>query len=175
LKQVGIQAHVEIVSEATWTKRVDNHEFDMVWANWEAVRLRDPEPMWSSKTANDIAGENWCAFGDPQVDQLIGAQRTEMDLGKRNEINKQIDQRLMTLSPYVLLWQSASQRVLYWNRFGTPKYVLSKYCDNGEAGGPEYDPLVYWWFDPVKSAALDDAMKRDVPLPPEPAEVHYGQ
>jgi microcin C transport system substrate-binding protein len=175
MKAVGINAHIEIVSEATWTKRIDHHEFDMVWANWQAVRLRDPEPMWSSKTADDIAGENYCAFKDPEVDQLIAAQRTEMDLGKRNEIDKQIDQRLMALSPYVLMWQAASERMLYWNRFGTPKYVLSKYSDNNIAGTPEYDPVVYWWFDPVKSAALDDAMKRDVPLPPLPAEVHYGQ
>ena len=171
LKAVGIDAHVEITSQATWEKRIDNHEFDMVWANWDATRLRDPEPMWSSKTANDIAGDNWAAFADSEVDKLIDAQKTEMDLDKRNDIDKQIDQRLMALSPYVLMWQSASSRMLYWNRFGTPKYVLSKYSENT----PENDPLIYWWYDPAKAAALDDAMKRDVALPALPAEVHYGQ
>jgi len=175
LKAVGIRPHIDLVSEATWTKRIDHHEFDLTWVNWEAIRLRDPEPMWSSATAQDIASQNWCGFADPAVDQLIAAQRTEMDLGKRNEIDKQIDQRLMALSPYVLMWQAASTRLLYWNRFGTPKYVLSKYSDNGNGAGAEYDPFVYWWYDPAKAAALDDAMKRDVALPPLPAEVHYGQ
>ena len=131
LKAVGIRAHVELTSQSTWTKRIDNHEFDMVWAAWEAVRLRDPEPMWSSKTADDIAGENYCGVKDDQIDKLIDAQRTEMDLGKRNDIDRQIDARLMALDPYVLMWQSPSNRILYWNRFGTPKYVLSKYSDNG--------------------------------------------
>jgi microcin C transport system substrate-binding protein len=171
LKSVGIKAHVELTSQATWEKRIDNHEFMMVWAAWDASRLRDPEPMWSSKTADDIAGENWPGVKDPEVDKLIDAQKTEMDLDKRNDIDRQIDQRLMESSPYVLMWQSGSARILYWNRFGTPKYVLSKYSDSGT----ENDPLVYWWYDPAKAAALDDAMKRDVALPGLPAEVHYGQ
>ena len=34
LKSVGINAQVELVSQATWTKRIDNHEFDIVWAAW---------------------------------------------------------------------------------------------------------------------------------------------
>jgi len=168
MKAVGIRAHVELVSQATWTKRIDNHEFDMVWAAWQDSRLRDPETMWSSKTADDIAGQNWPGFKDAEVDKLIDEQKTEMDLGKRNDICKQIDQHLMALSPYVLMWQSPSHRLLYWNRFGTPKNVLSKF-------GDESDALTYWWYDPAKAAALDDAMKRDVSLPALPAEIHYGQ
>jgi len=168
MKAVGIKAHIELVSLSTFTKRIDNHEFDMIWANWDASRLRDPEAMWSSKTADDIASENYCGFKDPEVDKLIDQQKTEMDLGKRNEILKQIDARLMALSPYVLMWQAPSHRLLYWNRFGTPKYVLSKF-------GDERDALGYWWFDPAKAAALDGAMKSGASLPPLPAEVHYGQ
>jgi len=171
MKAVGIRAHVELTSQATWTKRIDNHEFDMVWAAWSASRLRDPEPMWSSRTADDIAGDNWCGVKDPDVDQLIEAQKTEMDLDKRNEIDKQIDARLMAISPYVLMWQAPSARLLYWNRFGTPKYVLSRYSE----GGAENDSLVYWWYDPAKAAALDNAMKNDATLPAVPGEVHYGK
>jgi len=168
LKNVGINAHIEIVTLSTFTKRIDNHEFDMIWAAWEGSRLLDPEAMWSSKTADDIATENYCGFKDPDVDKLIEDQRTEMDLGKRNEICKEIDARLMALSPYILMWQAPSHRILYWNRFGTPKHVLSRY-------GDERDALAYWWYDAKKAAALVDAMKNNVALPAQPAEVHYGQ
>ena len=168
MKKVGINPHIEIVSPSTFEKRVDNHEFDMIWSAWGASRLQDPEAMWSSKTADDISTENYCGVKDPVVDQLIDQQKTEMDLGKRNDILRQIDARLMSLSPYVLMWQAGSHRLLYWNRFGTPKYVVSKYGDEGDA-------ITYWWYDPAKAAALDDAMKRNVALPALPAEVRYGQ
>jgi microcin C transport system substrate-binding protein len=174
MKKVGINAQVDLVSWATWTKRIDNHEFDMVWVNWDATRLLDPEAMWSSKTANDIATQNWCGFQDARVDQLIEQQKTEMDLDKRNDICRQIDARLMALNPYVLMWQANSTRLLYWNKFGTPKYVLSKYSTSS-GGAAESDALIYWWYDPAKAAALDAAMKSGGSLPPAPAEVHYGQ
>jgi len=168
LKAVGINVNVEIVSESTYTKRVDNHDFDMIWVPWGDARLRDPEAMWSSKTADDISTQNYCGLKDPEVDKLIDEQKTEMDLGKRNEILKQLDERLVALSPYVLMWQSSSTRLLYWNRFGTPPYVLSKF-------GDETDAYAYWWFDSAKASALDDAMKTGATLPALPAEVHYGQ
>jgi len=168
LKAVGIDANIDLVSQATFTKRVDNHEFDMIWANWEAVRLRDPEPMWSSKQADEIATQNYCGVKDGEIDRLIEQQKTEMDLAKRNEILKQIDARLMALSPYVLMWQSGSVRLLYWNKFGTPKCTLAKFEDERRA-------VDYWWFDPVKAKALDEAQKNNTALPKLPDEVHYQE
>jgi microcin C transport system substrate-binding protein len=168
LKSVGINVSAEIVSESTYTKRVDNHEFDMIWQAWGDSRLRDPEAEWSSKTADDIATENICGFKDAEVDKLIDEQKTEMDLGKRNEILKQIDARLMALCPYVLMWQTQSTKLLYWNRFGTPPYVLAKY-------GDESDAYVYWWYDQAKESALEDAMQKGVALPALPPKVQYPQ
>ncbi len=168
LKAVGINASVEIVSFSTYTKRVDNHEFDMIWASWGDARLRDPEAMWSSKTADEVATENYTGFKDAEVDKLIDQQKTEMDLGKRNEIYKKIDARLVALCPYVLMWQSPDTRLLYWNRFGTPPSVLSKF-------GDETDAYAYWWYDAAKASALEDAQKSGASLPALPAVVHYGQ
>jgi microcin C transport system substrate-binding protein len=139
-----------------------------VWAPWGGSRLRDPESMWSSKYADDVATDNWCGLKNPEVDQLIEEQKTEMDLAKRDEIDKQLDAKLMELSPYVLMWEPPCQRILYWNRFGMPKYDFSKY-------GDEQDAIAYWWYDTSKAAALDNAMKQGVALPAAPADVHYGQ
>lgn len=169
LKKVGIQARIDLVSQATMTKRMDDHEFDMIWASWAPARLRDPESLWHSKTADEVATQNLSGVKDSEIDALIEQQRLEMDLGKRNEIIRKIDHRLTQIMPYILLWQSDRTRVLWWNRFGTPKYVLDKY-------GPHADNVpVYWWFDSAKSAKLDEAQKNDVALPPEPKEMHYGK
>jgi microcin C transport system substrate-binding protein len=66
------------------------------------------------------------------------------------------------------MWQTQSTKLLYWNRFGTPRYVVSKY-------GDESDAYVYWWYDQAKAATLDDAKSRNAALPALPLEVHYGQ
>ena len=168
LKAVGIQARLDPVSTASFTKRVDEHDFDMVWSNWSASRQRDPETMWHSKTADEIATQNHPGFKDPAVDRLIEAQKTELDGNKRNEILRQIDTRLVAAMPYVLLWQSDRNRLLYWNRFGTPANILDKFDREDSA-------IVYWWFDARKSAALDAAQKAGQALPAETAEVHYKE
>ena len=54
---------------------------------------------------------------------------------------------------------STTVRLLYWNKFGTPPTVLSKYGDESAAYG-------YWWYDEDAAADLEDAMQNDLPLPP---------
>jgi len=168
LKAVGIDAAIDLVSQSTFTKRVDNHDFDMIWSNWEGSRLRDPESMWSSKQADEVATQNYCGVKDEEIDRLIEQQKTEMDASKRNEILKKIDARLIALSPYVLMWQSGSVRLLYWNKFGTPKNVLGKF-------GDERGAIEYWWADSEKEKALEEARKNNASLPKQPDEIRYQE
>jgi len=165
MKRVGIDARIEVVSLASYRKRLDEHEFDLAWQNWGASRLRDPEPMWHSATADDTATQNLAGVQDPEIDALIKEQKTILDLNKRNQILKKIDHRLTELMPYVLLWQSDKHRLLYWNRFGTPETVLDKFNREDSA-------LVYWWVDPGKQQALESAMRDGIPLPAEPEQIH---
>jgi len=166
LKKVGILSSIDTVSYASFVKRMDNQEFDLAWRNWGAVRQRDPEPMWHSKTADQTATQNLSGVENKEIDALIEQQKTEMDIDVRNEILKKIDALLYEIHPYVLLWQSDRNRLLYWNRYGTPEYILDKF--NREDITP-----IYWWYDPDKDASLKEAMSTNSALPSEPAEVHY--
>jgi microcin C transport system substrate-binding protein len=168
LKAVGIRANIEQLSWASWMKRMDEQEFDLSWVPWAAERLRDPEPMWHSSTASDVATQNRSGVKDPEVDRIIEAQRTEMNLAKRNDLLRQLDNRLTAIMPYVLLWQNDRTRLLYWNKFGTPKSVLNKF-------EREDSITTYWWTDPEKVAALEHARRTNSALPPAPAEVHYAE
>jgi microcin C transport system substrate-binding protein len=171
MKAVGIDAKIEMLSMASFGKRADNHDYDMFWMRFGAARLEDPEAIWSSKTADDIATQNFPAVKDPEIDRLIEQQKTEMDASKRKDILRKIDARLMEIVPYVLLWESPCTKLLWWNKFGTPKFVISKFSDNSG----EFDAPVYWWFDPAKAKALEEAMKTNTALPPQPAEVHFAE
>lgn len=166
LKAVGIDAKIDGTSLATVQRRLDQHDFDMFWSAWGASRLRDPESMWHSKTANEKGSQNYPGLQDKQIDGWIEQQRTLFDINSRNAILKKIDGRLNQIRPYVLLWQSDHTRLLYWNRFGTPKSVLGKYNRENAA-------LVYWWLDPKKAAALDEARKKNQALPAEPGTIRW--
>ncbi|MEO0454484.1 MAG: extracellular solute-binding protein [Verrucomicrobiota bacterium] len=166
LKKVGIDAKLDVVSLATYRKRLDRHEFDLAWQNWSATRLRDPEPMWHSKTANQVASQNLSGVESDEIDTLIEKQKTIHDIDQRNDILKEIDRLLVEIHPYVLLWQSDRHRLLYWNRYGTPEYVLDQFNREDYA-------TTYWWLDPEKSERLDKALSTNQPLEAEPEEVHF--
>jgi microcin C transport system substrate-binding protein len=168
LKKVGIKAEIEQASKSTVTKRLDNFEFDMYWRNTGASRLRDSESAWHSKTARDKASFNLAGVNDAVVDSLIEAQKTEVDMDKRNEILRALDNRLIEIIPTALLWQAVNHRLLYWNKFGTPTYVLDRF--NRE------DVIVaYWWLDKEKEAKLKAAMEKGTTLPLLPAEITYSE
>jgi microcin C transport system substrate-binding protein len=168
LKKVGIKGKIDQLSLSSVRKRLDKHEFDLFWVNWGASRLRDPESMWHSSTADQVATNNYSGVKDPDIDRFIEQQKTEMNLNKRNEILKNIDKRLNEIIPYVFLWQADHHRILYWNRFGTPKYIFDKF--NREDVIP-----IYWWYDPKKEKALNEAMKNDRPLPTETMRIVYTE
>ncbi len=166
LKTVGIKARIEQLSLSSVRKRLDKHEFDLYWINWGAARLRDPEAMWHSSTANQIATNNVSGVQDSVIDSLIESQKTEMSLDKRNEILRKIDKRLNEIIPYIFLWQADHHRILYWSRFGTLKSVFDKFSR-------EDSIITYWWIDPAKGKALKEAMKKNTALPMEPEGIHY--
>ncbi|MGF1677979.1 MAG: extracellular solute-binding protein [Candidatus Methylacidiphilales bacterium] len=164
LKKVGIDARIETVSLAAYRKRLDQHEFDLAWQNWSGNRLRDPEPMWHSKTVQETATQNISGVNSPRIDALIEKQKDLFDIDARNEILRQIDRELTAIQPYVLLWQSDRHRLLYWNRFGMPETVLDHYNREDAA-------MVYWWHDEKKDAELRQAMSQNQPLPEAAPEI----
>ncbi|MCP4755500.1 MAG: ABC transporter substrate-binding protein [Proteobacteria bacterium] len=168
LRKVGIDARIAKLDRATITKRMDNHDFDMYSRAWSASRLRDPESMWHSSTSDKIASQNNSGVADELIDSLIERQKTETSLTKRNDILRQIDQRLYEIVPYVLAWQNASHRVLYWNKFGTPVFLFDKF-------NREDAVIPYWWENSARATDLARAKKAGTSLPPYPKEVHYTE
>lgn len=168
LQKAGIRVSIEQMSQSTLRKRLDEADFDMYWIAWGSSRLNDPEASWSSETANHPGTNNITGLQDPVVDSLVGLQKTEFDLVKRQEILRALDTRLSQIVPYVLMWQCDFHRILYWNRFGTPKGVYAKF------GREDESIPVYWWLSKEKSKTLDKAIAAGTSLNKEPEEVHHA-
>ncbi len=167
LRDVGIRLEIERKDIAAWFRDMDAFNYDMTWAAWGSGLFKDPESSWHSREAERQSGNNITGFRDERVDTLIEAQKTEFDIAKRNKIVREIDRILTENCPYILLWNTDSTRLLYWNRFGVPPTILSRY-------GGENAALAYWWFDPDSDADLRDAMRQGLPLPQRPVTVNFS-
>lgn len=168
LKDVGIKMIIDKKDWAAWIRDMDEFNYQMTWASWSAVIFKDPEGMWASKEADRKGGNNHTGFKNPEVDKLIEKQKTIFDINKRNEICRKTDQIVYNEFPYVLLWNINYTRLLYWNKFGTPDWVLSKYDDESSA-------YAYWWMDEDSVADLNDALKTGQALPSKEPSVFFDE
>lgn len=166
LKDVGITMKVERKDWASWQKDMDEFNFQMTWAAWGSGVKKDPEYQWAGREADRPSGNNIAGIKLAKVDELVEKQKTIFDIQARHEICRQIDALVYQQYPYILLWNINYERLCYWNRFGTPRTVLSKY------GGAD-SAIAYWWADPDAEAELEAARKAGKALPKRPAEVVF--
>ena len=89
-----------------------------------------------------------------------------MSVAEREDAYRRIDRLVSDAVPYVLLWHTAERRLLYWNKFGMPASVLSRFSN-------EECILSYWWYDEDRAQELDAAMKNHTCLPAVPLEVDF--
>ncbi len=168
LRKAGVEMKIERKDWAAWTRDMDEYKFDMTWAAWSAGLHPDPEGMWSSAEADKPGGNNITGFKDQMVDELIETQKSIFSVRERNGICRRIDSILAERVPYILLWNVDAVRLLYWDKFGTPPTVLSKF-------GDERSLLVYWWYDTDNADDLKEAMSSEEPLPPRPDIVDFDE
>ncbi|MFC1856416.1 extracellular solute-binding protein [Thermodesulfobacteriota bacterium] len=168
LKDVGIELKIDKKDWAAWAKDMDEFNYQMTWAAWASGVFKDPEGMWSSREAQRRSGNNITGFKNGEVDELIEKQKAIFNVEQRNEIYRRIDEIVYGAYPYVLLWNINYTRLLYWNKFGIPQTVLSKY-------GDERSAYWYWWLDEDSVADLSDATVEKLPLPPKEPSVYFDE
>ncbi|MBT7061075.1 MAG: ABC transporter substrate-binding protein [Lentisphaerae bacterium] len=156
LKDVGIEMAIDKKDWAAWAKDMDDFSYEMTWAAWGAGLFKDPELMWASKEADRKGGNNITGFKNARVDELVEKQKTIFDVASRHAICREVDALIFNDFPYVLLWNIDYVRLLYWNKFGVPDTVLSKYGTESTS---------YWWYDEDAAAELSAVQKSGEALP----------
>jgi microcin C transport system substrate-binding protein len=151
---------------ASWMRDMDSFNFDMTWAAWGAGIFRNPEPMWHSAEGKRQGGSNITGFASGEVDAIIAAEKGMMSAADREEAYRRIDRLVSEAVPYVLLWHTDEHRILYWNKFGMPAKVLSRY-------GDEESVLTHWWYDLDRAHELKEAMADGSFLPSLPLRIGF--
>ncbi len=101
LKEIGIDAELELVDWPTDVKRFNAGEFEILVMG-SAPEFRDGDFL----SAFVRTGGAWSRrnhFSDEQIDALLDKARVTMDEQERKKLYKQVEERILALSPMVLL------------------------------------------------------------------------
>ncbi|MDD2715127.1 MAG: ABC transporter substrate-binding protein [Candidatus Wallbacteria bacterium] len=168
LKAVGIKLNLRQVTWPAHIKDMGERNFKIAEVNYSGTLFPNPESAYHSKWADQKNTSNIYGFKNQRVDEICELYNKEFDLDNRTKLLQELDGIITNQYILALNWYSDNSRLLFWNRFGTPEPVLSRFNDYTSA-------LFYWWFDPDKDKALQDAMKDQKSLPALPEEVKYWE
>jgi len=166
LQACGVEMEIVRKDFAGWMRDMDAFSFDMTWAAWGAGLVKTPEIMWHGREADRKGSNNITGFKSAEVDRLIEEEKGFDSAAARIAAYRRIDALIAAEVPYVLLWHTDETRLLYWNKFGTPKTCLTRF-------GREEDILSYWWYDADRAEELDFSQKSTGFLPVVPEIVTY--
>lgn len=168
LLQLGIDMSIQRKDFAGWMRDMDEFNFEMTWQSWGSSIFKNPETMWLSSEADRKGSNNTVGFKSDEVDAIIAAEKSMETMKERTDAYRRIDKLVTDQVPYAFLWQTDETRILYWNKFGTPDTVLSRYSN-------EECVFSYWWYDADKAEELDAAMKSGRCLPSVPLNIDFDK
>jgi len=147
LARLGIEVSVRLVETSQYIERLRTFDFDMVVSSFGQSLSpgNEQRDYWGSASADRRDGRNIIGIKDPVIDELIEkliAAPTREDL----IIRVRALDRVLQWGFYVIPnWHIASQRLLYWDKFGMPPPT--------ELRGAILPSTL--WIEPEKEKALD--------------------
>jgi len=167
LRKVGITLNLRLVTWETLIKLLDERTFDMVAIAYTGIPFPNPRLSFLSSLADEKNSNNITGFKNKRVDELIAAYDKSYDLKERAKLLQEMDGIITNEHHWILEWMAPYERVVYWNKFGQPKGLLTR-------TGRYRDLYSLWWIDPEKAQKLEQA-KRDpsIQLGEGPTEDRY--
>jgi len=145
-RKAGLEIQLKLMQQGSFTA-VREKKFQAWWGGMSTGLYDDYWEYFHSRNAAEAQTNNFWGYADPQMDRLLDAFRAEGDLGRKAELDRQIqrqvhEEALVVPSYYVPFWRGAAWK---WVRF--PAWLSQRYHDDF------YDPLSisgytgYFWVD----------------------------
>lgn len=166
LKDVGIELNLKMVTWATDIKEVGERNFKLSSRAYTGMLFPYPEGSLHSKFADKKHNNNIFGFKNKRVDELCDLYNLEFDPEKRTKMLQEIDGIIMNEHLWAYGWYAAHTRLLFWDKFGMPPFILSQM-------GDQRSIVEYWWFDKNKAEILENAIENDKDLPVGPKSVRW--
>ncbi len=140
LKLLGINATVRTIDTATYERRLQNFDFDMVFTDYPETDFPGTEQgdYWGCAAANTPGSNNLMGVCEPAIDAMVKAQNTAPDNASKTIAIHALDRLLLNGWYMVPAWTATTVRVAYWNRLVMPKAPVQQ--------GVDFD---LWWAAPA--------------------------
>lgn len=166
LRDVGIKLNLKQVTWATDIKEVGERNFEMSSRAYGGILFPNPESSMHSKFADQNNNNNIWGFKNARVDEICDQYPLTFDPQERIKAVREIDGIACNDHLYALGWFAAHTRLLYWNKFGMPDYILAKTSDQRSI-------VSLWWYDEAKDKTLQDARAKKIKLEAGPEIVRW--
>jgi microcin C transport system substrate-binding protein len=139
LKLLGIDASVHTIDTATYERRIQNFDFDMVFAQFPETDFPGTEQggYWGCASANAPGSNNLAGICSPAIDAMVAAQNAAPDNRSKITAIHALDRLLLNGWYIVPFWTADNDRIAYWTRV-TPQPAPLQI-------GVDYD---LWWKTP---------------------------
>ena len=152
LRKVGITLNLRLVTFETLVKLLDERTYDLCAIAYTGELFPNPEGNLLSKLADQKNTNNITGFKNKRADEIIDLYLKEFDLQKRVKLLQELDGLVTSEHHWILEWAAPFERLVYWNKFGQPKGILTR-------TGDTRDVPSLWWIDVDKEKKLQQAMK----------------
>lgn len=168
LKKIGIKLNINRVTWAKHIKDLDDRNFKITPLGYTGLMFPNPISSFHSSLADKKSTNNIWGLKNKRVDEICELNNKEFDLQKRIKLIQELDKILTNEYLLTFRWFNSNTKIMYWNKFGTPEFVLSRFGND-----PVQSILYYWWYDEKSGKALENAKGRKIMLPAKAPEVKY--
>lgn len=116
--KVGVSLQLKAVEWTTFTKLMEERNFDAVCLAWTRVIDPDLKQIWHTDSIKD-RGSNFIQYSNPEVDKLIDEHRRQLDRAKRVALSRKIEALIHADQPYAFMTER--KYTLYAHQKGVKK------------------------------------------------------
>jgi len=158
LRSIGIKLNLKQLTWPSIIKQINERNFKITMKRYGGSLFPTPERLMHSKFADKKNTPNIWGIKNKRIDEICDAYLSMFNPKERMRALQEIDKIASKLHLYAFGWYSAHARLLFWNKFGMPEYILKKF-------GYTESLVSLWWHDKTKGETLLKAMKNNASLP----------
>lgn len=166
LRKLGINLTLKEVDSGLLEQILNDRNFTIAPVSLSGTQVPNPEAFFLSSLADEKNTLNYPGIKDWNLDELCRRFNFMFNGNERTKIMKKIDSIAYSYYPLVFGWYASYQRMCFLNKFGYPECGFPRF-------GSYLSFLTYWYYDPLKSAELKNAVKENSYIHPDNSDLKF--